>query len=88
MARPPHADPRIGDIQRYIESVLSDGGGVRDLLLSDHTVLERLGLWRDDWGHPLPSLIVFDRCGAVIPLDGIEGAFNVGWTEIGFHLHC
>ena len=28
-----------------------------------HSVLRGLGLWRPDWGHPLPAVIVFDRCG-------------------------
>lgn len=34
-------------------------------VLSDpnHAVLDALGLWRKDWDHPLPSLLVFDRCG-------------------------
>jgi peroxiredoxin len=34
-------------------------------ILSDpkHEVLAALGLWRDDWGHPLPAMVVFDRCG-------------------------
>jgi peroxiredoxin len=28
-----------------------------------HDVLDALGLWRDDWEHPLPAIVVFDRCG-------------------------
>lgn len=34
-------------------------------VLSDpqHRVLEALGLWRPRWGHPLPSIVIFDRCG-------------------------
>ncbi|MBN4059265.1 peroxiredoxin family protein [Endomicrobium sp. AH-315-J14] len=34
-------------------------------ILSDpkHRVLERLELWRPKWGHPLPSLLIFNRCG-------------------------
>ncbi len=29
----------------------------------DHGVVSSLGLWRPRWGHPLPSIVVFDRCG-------------------------
>ena len=34
-------------------------------ILSDpeHQLTEKLGLWRADWGHPLPALVVFNRCG-------------------------
>lgn len=34
-------------------------------ILSDpkHEVLAALDLWRDEWGHPLPAIVVFDRCG-------------------------
>ena len=34
-------------------------------LLSDQStaVLRALGLWRPRWRHPLPALVVFDRCG-------------------------
>jgi len=28
-----------------------------------HIVLSRLGLWRPAWGHPLPAIVVFDKCG-------------------------
>jgi peroxiredoxin len=34
--------------------ILTDGG---------HEVTAALGLWREDWGHPLPAIVVFDRCG-------------------------
>lgn len=36
------------------------------VLLSDpnRTVLAGLGLWREDFGHPMPALVIFDRCGA------------------------
>jgi peroxiredoxin Q/BCP len=29
----------------------------------DREVVSALKLWRAEWGHPMPSLIVFDRCG-------------------------
>ena len=29
----------------------------------DHDVLRPLGLWRPGDGHPLPAILVFDRCG-------------------------
>jgi peroxiredoxin Q/BCP len=29
-----------------------------------HRVIEALGLWREAWGHPLPAMLLFDRCGA------------------------
>ena len=34
-------------------------------ILSDpkHEVLSLLGLWRAQWGHPVPAMVVFDRCG-------------------------
>ena len=35
------------------------------LLADDNTrtVVSGLGLWRSDWGHPLPAILLFDRCG-------------------------
>jgi len=30
---------------------------------TDHQVIEAMGLWREDWGHPLPSIVIYDRCG-------------------------
>lgn len=35
-------------------------------ILSDpgHRVIERLGLWLDDVEHPMPAIVVFDRCGS------------------------
>lgn len=34
-------------------------------ILSDasHGLIGSLGLWRPRWGHPLPAIVVFDRCG-------------------------
>ena len=34
-------------------------------VLSDprHKVLKAMGVWHEKWGHPLPSIIVYDRCG-------------------------
>jgi peroxiredoxin len=34
-------------------------------ILSDppHAVIDALGLWLPDYGHPMPSLVVFDKCG-------------------------
>jgi len=29
----------------------------------NHKVIQALGLWRARWGHPLPALVVYDRCG-------------------------
>ncbi len=38
---------------------------LRHPILSDpkHEVLSLLGLWRPQWGHPLPAMVIFDRCG-------------------------
>jgi len=37
--------------------------GVPILSDPDGSTLRGLGLWRDDWGHPMPAVLVFDRCG-------------------------
>jgi hypothetical protein len=29
----------------------------------DHAVVAGLGLWRPEVGHPMPALVLFDRCG-------------------------
>lgn len=29
----------------------------------DHRVVEALGLWRSSYGHPMPAIVVIDRCG-------------------------
>ena len=36
-----------------------------DPILTDvqHRVVSALGLWRADAGHPMPAIVVFDRCG-------------------------
>lgn len=36
------------------------------VVLSDPKVkvIRTLGLWRDDFGHPMPALVLFDRCGS------------------------
>lgn len=42
-----------------------DEQGIQARVLSDekHQLLEELGLWLPSAGHPLPALVVFDRCG-------------------------
>jgi peroxiredoxin len=47
-------------------ALLKHSQGLSCELLADPTlsVLQELGLWRPAWGHPLPAIVVFDRCGA------------------------
>src|SRR5690606_18299993 len=42
-----------------------DAQGIECRVLSDekHQVLDELGLWLPKEGHPLPAIVVFDRCG-------------------------
>ncbi len=42
-----------------------DEQGIEGRVLSDekHEVLDALGLWSPKDGHPLPAILVFDRCG-------------------------
>lgn len=42
-----------------------DERGIECRVLSDekHQVLDELGLWLPKDGHPLPAILVFDRCG-------------------------
>lgn len=39
--------------------------GIRARVLSDakHELLAALGLWLPSEGHPMPAIVVFDRCG-------------------------
>jgi len=43
--------------------VLENSLGIPILSDPDKTVLRGLGLWRDDWKHPMPAVVVLDRCG-------------------------
>jgi len=42
-----------------------DARGIRARVLSDakHELLDALGLWLPSEGHPMPAIVVFDRCG-------------------------
>lgn len=42
-----------------------DDQGIEGRVLSDesHQLIDALGLWLPKDGHPLPALVVFDRCG-------------------------
>jgi peroxiredoxin len=44
----------------------AEQGRLSDPILTDaeHRVVSALGLWRADAGHPMPAIVVFDRCGA------------------------
>lgn len=50
----PAVNKRMLDEERIECRVLSD---------EKHHVLDELGLWLPKAGHPLPALLVFDRCG-------------------------
>jgi peroxiredoxin len=66
---------RLTRLEARVVGLAHDGAGAADgvptgsfggfAVLSDrqHGVLRALRLWRPTWGHPLPSLLVFDRCG-------------------------
>jgi peroxiredoxin len=42
-----------------------DDQGIEGRVLSDekHQLLDELGLWLPSAGHPMPAIVVFDRCG-------------------------
>lgn len=50
----PKANRIVAAQKRLVFPVLSD---------ETHAVIERLGLWFPDAGHPMPAMVVFDRCG-------------------------
>jgi peroxiredoxin len=45
---------RAAEQARLSDPILTD---------ADRRVVSALGLWRPDAGHPMPAIVVFDRCG-------------------------